>query len=70
ISSKLLKWRMIVMNPLIARGESDIIRSFISADDEIKTKEITLPNYQSSMYTSRLINTKEIKLAYESAKFR
>ncbi|CAG8612501.1 21573_t:CDS:2 [Cetraspora pellucida] len=58
------------MNPSLAYEETDIMRSFISADDEIKTTEITLPNYQSSMYTSRLINTKEIKVAYESAKFR
>ncbi|CAG8748891.1 11715_t:CDS:2, partial [Racocetra persica] len=69
ISSKLLKWRMIVMNPSLAREESNILRSFISADDEIKTKEITLQNYQSSKYTSKLINTKEIKLAYESTKY-
>ncbi|CAG8582883.1 10950_t:CDS:1, partial [Ambispora leptoticha] len=60
---------MIVMNPSMPHEESNIL-NFISANDEIKTTEITLSNYQSSMYTSRLINTKEIKLAYESAKFR
>ncbi|CAG8603401.1 15412_t:CDS:2 [Dentiscutata erythropus] len=49
--------------------ESYIVKDFISANDEIKVLQ-TLPNYQSSMYTSRLTNTKEIKLAYESAKFR
>ncbi|CAG8793567.1 11795_t:CDS:1, partial [Gigaspora rosea] len=50
--------------------ESDIKRSFISANEEIKATQITLPNFQNSQYTSRLMNTKEIKLAYESAKFR
>ncbi|CAG8501907.1 15346_t:CDS:2, partial [Gigaspora margarita] len=54
----------------ISDEESDIKRSFISANDEIPTTQITLQNYQSSIYTSRLIKTKEIKLAYESAKFR
>ncbi|CAG8596394.1 14487_t:CDS:1, partial [Dentiscutata erythropus] len=49
---------------------SFIKRCFISANEEIKTAQIAIPNYQSSMYTSRLINTKEIKIAYESAKFR
>ncbi|CAG8792954.1 21345_t:CDS:2, partial [Cetraspora pellucida] len=55
------------MDPI---SQSDIKRSFICANDEIKVTQTTLPNYQNSMYTSRLINTKEIKLAYESTKFR
>ncbi|RIB10143.1 kinase-like domain-containing protein [Gigaspora rosea] len=72
ISSKLSKWRMILMNPSesISHEESDIKGDFISANDEIKTTQITLQNFQSSMYFSRLIKTKEIKQAYESAKFR
>ncbi|RIB12413.1 kinase-like domain-containing protein [Gigaspora rosea] len=71
ISSKFSKWRMIVMKPWISNSEeSDIKRSFISANEEIKATQITLPNFQNSQYTSRLMNTKEIKLAYESAKFR
>ncbi|CAG8751854.1 14111_t:CDS:1, partial [Gigaspora rosea] len=55
---------------LMSSSNSDIKRSFISANDEIRTTQITLQNCQSSMYTSRLIKTKEIKQAYESAKFR
>ncbi|CAG8681729.1 333_t:CDS:1, partial [Gigaspora rosea] len=63
---------MILMNPsvTISHEEFDIKTSFIFANDEIQTTQITLQNYQSSMYTSRLIKTKEIKQAYESAKFR
>ncbi|CAG8801696.1 13593_t:CDS:1, partial [Racocetra persica] len=70
--SKLSKWRMIIMSPSmpISHEESEIKRSFISADDEIKTTQITLLNYPSSMCTSRLINTKEIKQTYESTKFQ
>ncbi|CAG8832358.1 41628_t:CDS:1, partial [Gigaspora margarita] len=45
--------------------ESDIKRSFISANEEIKTTHITLQNSQNSKCASELINTKEI-----SAKFR
>ncbi|CAG8806015.1 24227_t:CDS:1, partial [Racocetra persica] len=67
ISSKLSECRITMMNPV---SQSDIKRSFISADDEIKTTQISLSNYQKSIYTSKLINTKEIKLAYETAKFR
>ncbi|KAF0391247.1 hypothetical protein F8M41_010753 [Gigaspora margarita] len=59
-----------MMNPSMLHEESYIAKSFISANDEIKALQIALTNYQSSMYTSRLINTKEIKLAYESTKFR
>ncbi|RIB21694.1 kinase-like domain-containing protein [Gigaspora rosea] len=71
VSLKLLKWRRIVMKPRISNNEdSDIKKSFISANKEIKTTQIILPNFQNSLYTSRLINTKEIKLAYESVKFR
>ncbi|RIB21695.1 hypothetical protein C2G38_2298816 [Gigaspora rosea] len=74
ISSKFSKWRMILMMPWISNNEeSDIKRSFISANEEIKTTQIIFPNLQNSLYTSRLINTKEIKLtyeSYESAKFR
>ncbi|CAG8553595.1 11031_t:CDS:1, partial [Gigaspora rosea] len=59
------------MKPWISNNEeSDIKRSFISADEEIKTTQIISTNLQNSLYTSRLINAKEIKLAYESAKFR
>ncbi|CAG8501889.1 15345_t:CDS:1, partial [Gigaspora margarita] len=60
------------MNPslTISDEESDIKRSFISANDEIPTIQVTLQNYESSMYTSKLIKTKEIKLAYESANFK
>ncbi|CAG8682290.1 8253_t:CDS:2 [Dentiscutata erythropus] len=54
------------MNP---DEESDIKRSFAYADNEIKEMHITVSNSQTSMYTSRLINTKEIILAYESAEF-
>ncbi|KAF0411849.1 hypothetical protein F8M41_008171 [Gigaspora margarita] len=68
ISSILSEWRTIVANPLISLEKSDIKRSFISANDEIKTTQITLTSNQNSMYTSKLINTKEIKMAYESAK--
>ncbi|CAG8737836.1 13628_t:CDS:2 [Dentiscutata erythropus] len=56
------------MNYSITCEESDIKRSFISANEEIKTNQIILPNYQSSMYTSKPIKTKEVKLAYESTK--
>ncbi|CAG8709760.1 16025_t:CDS:2, partial [Racocetra fulgida] len=71
ISSKLSKWQRIISK---SRKDSDIKRSFISANEEIKT-QIILPNYQNSMYpnykkpmyTSILINTKEIKSVYESA---
>ncbi|RIB10521.1 kinase-like domain-containing protein [Gigaspora rosea] len=68
ISSKLSKWRTIITNPSmpISHEESDIKRDFISANDEIS--QITLPNYQSSKYTSKLIKTKEFKQVYESAK--
>ncbi|RIB21688.1 kinase-like domain-containing protein [Gigaspora rosea] len=71
ISLKFSEWRLIVMKPWISNNEeSDIKRSFISADEEIKTTQIISTNLQNSLYTSRLINAKEIKLAYESAKFR
>ncbi|CAG8659755.1 2481_t:CDS:1 [Dentiscutata erythropus] len=42
---------------------------YISANKEIKTTQIILLNYQSSMYISRLLSTKELKLACKSAKF-
>ncbi|CAG8748137.1 18101_t:CDS:2, partial [Dentiscutata erythropus] len=66
----LSEWRMILMDLSISSEESDIKRSFISANDEIKSMQFILPNYQSSMYISKPIKTKEIRLAYESAKFR
>lgn len=72
VSSILSKWRTIITNPSvpISHEESDIQSSFISANEEINTTQITLSNYQSSKYTSKLIKSKEIKQAYESAKFR
>ncbi|CAG8814166.1 45983_t:CDS:2 [Gigaspora margarita] len=56
----------------LSHEESDIKKSFISANDEIKASQFTLPNYQSSKYTSKLIKTKEIKQAHEheTTKFR
>ncbi|CAG8734169.1 1713_t:CDS:2, partial [Dentiscutata heterogama] len=54
ISSKLSERRMIITNPSI---------SYILLMKKSK-------QYRSSMYTSRLINTEEIKIAHESAKFR
>ncbi|CAG8515516.1 27075_t:CDS:2, partial [Dentiscutata erythropus] len=64
----LSKWRMIMMNPSISisNEETDIKRKFIFANDEIKVSQIPSPKNPSSMYTSRSINTKEIKQAYES----
>ncbi|CAG8736890.1 19122_t:CDS:1, partial [Racocetra fulgida] len=55
------------MNPI---SQPDIKWSFISANDKIKATQIILSNYQNSKYTSRSISIKEIRLVYESAKFR
>ncbi|CAG8666284.1 8886_t:CDS:2 [Gigaspora margarita] len=47
---------MIVMKPWISNSEeSGIKRSFISANEEIKTTQITLPNFQNSQYTNSTI---------------
>ncbi|CAG8623154.1 16954_t:CDS:1, partial [Dentiscutata heterogama] len=56
------------MNHSITCEESDIKRSFISANEEIKTNQIILPNHQRLIYTSKPTKTKEVKLACESAK--
>ncbi|CAG8472515.1 1645_t:CDS:2 [Gigaspora rosea] len=47
---------------------SDIKRSFVSADEEIKTIQITLQNSQNSKYVSKLINTKEISAKFSDSK--
>ncbi|KAF0411846.1 hypothetical protein F8M41_008168 [Gigaspora margarita] len=70
ISSKLSEWHTILENTSLSFKNSDIRRSFISANDEIKTAQVTLMKDQNLIYTSKLINTKEIKMAYESANFR
>ncbi|CAG8603615.1 2271_t:CDS:2, partial [Scutellospora calospora] len=62
----LSEWRTIMMNPPELNEKCDIKRSFAFANEMVKMMQIPLSNSQKSTYTSKLINTREIKRAYES----